>query len=65
MKKDVYFLKYFIYVGGNRGRGQIYFDGSKSNNIVYNVILVGIVSRIVCKEKGGYEIIIVDVLDGY
>ena len=30
-KKDVYFLKYSIYVGGNRGRGQIYPDGSKSN----------------------------------
>ncbi|CAN6476535.1 unnamed protein product [Victoria cruziana] len=31
-KKEVYFLKYPIYVGGNRGRGQIYLDGSKSNN---------------------------------
>lgn len=31
-KKDVHFLKYPIYVGGNRGRGQIYPDGSKSNN---------------------------------
>ncbi|PVH34251.1 hypothetical protein PAHAL_8G180100 [Panicum hallii] len=28
----VHFLKYPIYVGGNRGRGQIYPDGSKSNN---------------------------------
>ncbi|RWV85787.1 hypothetical protein GW17_00052396 [Ensete ventricosum] len=28
-KKDVHFLKYPIYVGGNRGRGQIYPDGSK------------------------------------
>ncbi|CAA7014455.1 unnamed protein product [Microthlaspi erraticum] len=27
--KDVHFLKYPIYVGGNRGRGQIYPDGSK------------------------------------
>ena len=35
-KKDVHFLKYPIYVGGNRGRGQIYPDGSKSNNTVYN-----------------------------
>ncbi|KMZ69994.1 hypothetical protein ZOSMA_201G00250 [Zostera marina] len=32
VKKDVHFLKYPIYVGGNRGRGQIYPDGSKSNN---------------------------------
>ncbi len=35
-KKDAHFLKYPIYVGGNRGRGQIYPDGSKSNNTVYN-----------------------------
>ncbi|CAN6454659.1 unnamed protein product [Victoria cruziana] len=31
-KKEVHFLKYPIYVGGNRERGQIYPDGSKSNN---------------------------------
>ncbi|KQK12757.1 hypothetical protein BRADI_1g05781v3 [Brachypodium distachyon] len=35
-KKDAHFLKYPIYVRGNRGRGQIYPDGSKSNNTVYN-----------------------------
>ena len=34
--KDVHFLKYPIYVGENRGRGQIYPDNSKSNNNVYN-----------------------------
>ncbi|URD86918.1 hypothetical protein MUK42_26609, partial [Musa troglodytarum] len=51
--------------GGNRGRGQIYHDGSKSNNTVYNATSVGIVSRIVRKEKGGYEITIVDVSYGH
>ncbi|KAL0532261.1 hypothetical protein IC582_031651 [Cucumis melo] len=55
-KKDVHFLKYPIYVGGNRGRGQIYPDGSKSNNNVYNATAAGIVSKIIRKEKGGYEI---------
>ncbi|THU43361.1 hypothetical protein C4D60_Mb00t08890 [Musa balbisiana] len=64
-KKDVHFLKYPIYVGGNRGRGQIYPDGSKSNNTVYNATSAGIVSRIVRKEKGGYEITIVDASDGH
>ncbi|PHT98746.1 Cytochrome f [Capsicum chinense] len=39
--KDVHFLKYPIYVGGNRGRGQIYPDGSKSNNMVYNATAAG------------------------
>uniref|UniRef100_UPI0031F3CFB2 cytochrome f n=1 Tax=Scurrula pulverulenta TaxID=529591 RepID=UPI0031F3CFB2 len=62
--KDVHFLKYPIYVGGNRGRGQIYPDGSKSNNTIYNATATGIVSRIVRKEKGGYEITIVDTSDG-
>nr|YP_009517917.1 component of cytochrome b6/f complex [Anemone trullifolia]AXP20324.1 component of cytochrome b6/f complex [Anemone trullifolia] len=64
-KKDVYFLKYPIYVGGNRGRGQIYPDGSKSNNTVYNATASGIVSKIVRKEKGGFEINIADASDGH
>ncbi|MBA0624554.1 hypothetical protein Godav_009897 [Gossypium davidsonii] len=29
--KDVHFLKYSIYVGGNRGMSQIYLDGNKTN----------------------------------
>jgi len=45
-KKDAH-LKYPIYVGGNRGRGQIYPDGSKSNNTVYNATAAGIVSKII------------------
>ncbi|KAI7979994.1 Cytochrome f [Camellia lanceoleosa] len=63
-KKDVHFLKYPIYVGGNRGRGQIYPDGNKSNNTVYNATAAGIVSKIIRKEKGGYEITIADASDG-
>ncbi|TYH87635.1 hypothetical protein ES332_D01G131100v1 [Gossypium tomentosum] len=55
--KDVHFLKYPIYVGGNRGRGQIYPDGNKSNNTVYNATAVGIVSKIIRKEKGVVDII--------
>nr|QFQ48064.1 cytochrome f [Plagiopetalum serratum] len=63
--KDVHFLKYPIYVGGNRGRGQIYPDGNKSNNTVYNATAAGRVSKIIRKEKGGYEITIAaDTLDG-
>uniref|UniRef100_A0A0G2T505 Cytochrome f n=4 Tax=Geranium TaxID=4028 RepID=A0A0G2T505_9ROSI len=62
--KGVHFLKYPIYVGGNRGRGQIYPDGSKSNNTVYNATAAGIVSTIIRKEKGGYEITIADTSDG-
>ncbi|KAI9191214.1 hypothetical protein LWI28_005221 [Acer negundo] len=62
--KDVHFLKYPIYVSGNKGRGQIYPDGTESNNMVYNAIAAGIVSKIIRKEKGEYEITITDALDG-
>uniref|UniRef100_A0A803L3N7 Cytochrome f n=1 Tax=Chenopodium quinoa TaxID=63459 RepID=A0A803L3N7_CHEQI len=51
-------------LSGNRGRGQIYPDGSKSNNTVYNATTAGIVKKIVRKEKGGYEINIADASDG-
>ncbi|KAK5825561.1 hypothetical protein PVK06_020412 [Gossypium arboreum] len=40
--KDAHFLKYPIYVGENRGRGQIYPEGNKSNNTVYNATATGI-----------------------
>jgi apocytochrome f len=56
--KDANFLKYPIYLGGNRGRGQIYPDGSKSNNTVYNASAAGQISKIIRKEKGGYQVII-------
>jgi apocytochrome f len=57
-------LKYPIYVGGNRGRGQIYPDGSKSNDTVYNASATGKVNKIIRKEKGGYEITIDNASDG-
>ncbi|KAL8189153.1 hypothetical protein R6Q57_028719 [Mikania cordata] len=47
----------------NKGRGQIYPDRSKSNNTVYNVTASGIVSKILRKEKGEYEITIADASD--
>jgi len=40
------YLKYPIYLGGNRGRGQVYPDGSKSNNTVYNASIAGTVTQI-------------------
>nr|QJQ36524.1 cytochrome f [Pyrrosia lingua]QJQ36700.1 cytochrome f [Pyrrosia lingua]QJQ36788.1 cytochrome f [Pyrrosia lingua] len=57
--REAHFLKYPIYVGGNRGRGQIYPDGSRSNNTVYTASATGKINRIVRKEgRGGYEITI-------
>nr|YP_009545129.1 cytochrome f [Gymnomitrion concinnatum]AZB86875.1 cytochrome f [Gymnomitrion concinnatum] len=63
--KEAYFLKYPIYVGANRGRGQIYPDGGKSNNTVYNASTTGKINKILRREKGGYEIIINDISDGH
>lgn len=56
--KSVSFLKYPIYLGANRGRGQIYPDGSKSNNTVSNASAAGKIVEIEPKEKGGFNITI-------
>nr|YP_009589703.1 cytochrome f [Selaginella remotifolia]QBL76286.1 cytochrome f [Selaginella remotifolia] len=50
--------KYPPYLGGNRGRGQIYPDGRKSNNTVYNASVAGRVSKILRGERGGYDVTI-------
>jgi apocytochrome f len=50
--KDVNYLTYPIYLGGNRGRGQVYPDGSKSNNTVYNAVAAGKISAINPTDKG-------------
>jgi apocytochrome f len=49
--KDVHFLKYPIYLGGNRGRGQVYPDGSKSNNNVFQAPVAGTITSITPAEK--------------
>ena len=55
--KNISFLKYPIYVGGNRGRGQVYPDGSKSNNNVFNASVNGKIVKIdPASKKGGYNI---------
>jgi apocytochrome f len=50
--KDVNYLTYPIYLGGNRGRGQVYPDGSKSNNTVYNAPAAGTITAINANAKG-------------
>jgi apocytochrome f len=52
-------LKYPVYLGGNRGRGQVYPDGSKSNNTVYTSSRSGVVKEIIPEEKkGGFQVLI-------
>jgi apocytochrome f len=58
--KNVSYLKYPIYLGANRGRGQVYPDGSKSNNTVFNASAAGKVVSIetASQKKGGYLVTI-------
>lgn len=50
--KKVNFLKYPIYVGANRGRGQIYPTGEKSNNNMITSISDGQIFQIESKTNG-------------
>ena len=51
--KNISYLKYPIFVGGNRGRGQVYADGSKSNNTIYSASATGQISDIQNLEENG------------
>lgn len=62
--KNVSYLNYPIYLGGNRGRGQVYPDGSKSNNTVYNTASAGKVVSIVPGKKKGSSVVTVLKADG-
>ncbi len=55
--KSVHYLKYPVYLGGNRGRGQVYPDGTKSNNTVYTASTAGVIREITpVEKKGGYTL---------
>jgi len=56
--KKVNFLNYPIYVGGNRGRGQIYPTGEKTNNNAYTSTVAGQVTEIVSQEKSKTNVVI-------
>ena len=58
--KSISYLKYPIYVGGNRGRGQVYADGSKSNNTLYSSPSDGQIQSITTNEKGDLDITIIN-----
>lgn len=56
--KNIRFGKYPIYLGANRGRGQIYPTGDPSNNNAVNAAKAGTISKIAPVEAGGYEVTI-------
>jgi apocytochrome f len=56
--KSIRFGKYAVHVGGNRGRGQVYPTGEKSNNALYTASVAGQIIKIEKSEDGGYQVTI-------
>jgi apocytochrome f len=56
--KNVNYLTYPVYVGGNRGRGQVYPTGEKSNNNSYSSKTAGQITSIEPGEKGKTSVVI-------
>jgi len=56
---DVKYLTYPFYAGGNRGRGQVYPTGEKSNVNVFGANQAGQITEITKSEKGEYSVTIV------
>ena len=56
---DVKYLTYPLYAGGNRGRGQVYPTGEKSNINSFGAVQTGQIAKIDSTEKGESKIIIV------
>ena len=57
---EIKYLTYPFYAGGNRGRGQVYPTGEKSNVNVFGAIQAGQIKEIVTSEKGDSNITIVN-----
>jgi len=55
---DVKYLTYPVYAGGNRGRGQVYPTGEKSNMNSFGAVQNGQISEIALLEKGESNITI-------
>jgi apocytochrome f len=49
--KNVFYIKYPIYVGANRGRGQLYPTGEKTNNNMFTAVASGKIQEIQYGEK--------------
>ena len=56
---DVKYLTYPFYAGGNRGRGQVYPTGEKSNLNIFGANQTGQITEIIESDKGAYNVVIV------
>jgi apocytochrome f len=57
---EVKYLTYPFYAGGNRGRGQVYPAGDKSNVNVFGATQAGQITEITTDEKVGSKVLIVN-----
>lgn len=57
---EVKYLTYPFYAGGNRGRGQVYPTGEKSNVNVFGALQAGQITEITTSEKGESNITIIN-----
>ena len=55
---SIHFGKYQLHVGGNRGRGQVYPTGEKSNNGVFTASAAGSIASIDAGENGATQVTI-------
>ena len=55
---SIHFGKYQLHVGGNRGRGQVYPTGEKSNNSVFTATAAGTVDAINAGDNGASNVVI-------
>ena len=58
--KEYHYGKYSLHIGGNRGRGQVYPTGDKSNNVIFTSSSAGTINSIETIEDGSYQINIED-----
>lgn len=56
---EIKYLTYPFYAGGNRGRGQVYPTGDKSNVNVFGASQSGQVAQVTTSEKGQSNIVII------
>ena len=54
--KEYHYGKYSLHIGGNRGRGQVYPTGEKSNNVIFTSTSSGTINSIETIEDGSYKI---------
>jgi len=57
---EVKYLTYPFYAGGNRGRGQVYPTGEKSNVNIFGALQAGRVAEIQVSEKGSSDLTIIN-----